>query len=124
MRLLMPEKRTFNDFFDSYEVWTQQHGGPQNDIVTPSKHRISHFCSIDHRQDGYTAMAVTPNKALIEAICANMLYIEYDSLFFEVVFQTDGTALLQVKHNQIIGSRWLSYIDGKTVPTEAEVTSV
>jgi hypothetical protein len=120
----MPEKRAFNDFFDSYEVWTQKHSGPNNDIVTPSKHRISHYFSIENQSGSYHPLAVTPNKALIDLICANMLAIEYDSLYFKAVFQTDGTALLIVQHNQIIGSRWLSYIDGKTVPTDAEVTSV
>lgn len=74
---------------------------------------ISGYCAI--KPGG--ALHVTPAPRLVAWIHANMLYITYDQLYFDIIIHDDGRALVTVKHNQIIGSRWLARIDATTLPT-------
>lgn len=53
---------------------------------------------------------------LVEWISENMLNISHDNIYFEAILRNDGSCLLVAQHNQIIGSRYLAYLDPETLP--------
>lgn len=59
---------------------------------------------------------VKPRKAVIDAIGERVILSDGYTFHFEVIVRGDGTALVIVKHDQIIGSRWLAIIHAETVP--------
>lgn len=66
------------------------------------------------------SLAVTPTDEIVEYVKQNMIYSINESFSFEIVKQSDGDYLLLVRNSQIIGSRWLAYLDPATVPDFTE----
>lgn len=109
-----PEKGSFSDFFEAY-------GYDKKDVVAdPTCPRISSYCQVSVGGSGYShALYVKPTQELLAWIKANML-VE-NGTHFQVVIYDDGTALVLISHDQIIGSRWLSLVDSSTVPAKKGV---
>ena len=54
---------------------------------------------------------------LIDWLQENMLAVDHDSIYFQVIVRDDQHALVTAQYNQIIGSRWLALIDTNSVNT-------
>lgn len=124
--LLMPDARSFGDVLEYVRDWdhsTMSHykGEPGPGHIEDLEfegNRITAFCSV--RMDGRHSMAVRPTPALLAALSGQLLPID-DSLAFEVIHhETNNRCLILISHNQIIGSRYLAYVDPSTVPLDAE----
>lgn len=109
-----PEKGSFADFFEAY-------GYDKKDVVAdPICPRISNYCQVSNAGDGYShALYVRPTRELLAWIKVNMLVEQ--GTHFQIVIYDDGTALILISHDQIIGSRWLSLVDSSTVPARKGV---
>jgi len=68
---------------------------------------VSHFHFEPFFKHSYI---LRPTQKLIDFIDKNVLLIEYDTLYIEMVIRSDGDMLILLKHNQIIGSHWLTII--------------
>lgn len=66
--------------------------------------------------DVYTYGRAVPSQEVIDAVRTNMLCIAYDSIYFALHFDDDGTARVYATYNQIIGSRLLAIVDAATIP--------
>lgn len=64
----------------------------------------------------YTGKSMTIHGEVI----ANMLQVDNDSIYFEIIVRDDGTADVYARYNQIIGSRMLATIDASTLPVEPD----
>lgn len=109
-----PEKGSFSDFFEAY-------GYDKKDVVAdPTCPRISNYCQVSIGGSGYShALYVRPTQELLTWMKANMLIEQGTN--FKIVIYDDGTALVLVSYDQILGSRWLSLVDSSTVPAKKEV---
>ena len=58
----------------------------------------------------FRSFRAIPNDKVVNWIAMNMLSIDYDTIYFEIVERADGTALILAKYNRIIGSRYLGLI--------------
>ena len=57
-----------------------------------------------------------PSETMLAYVRDNMLPVDYDSIYFTVTDRGDGTTLICAQYNQILGSRWLAFVDTDTVP--------
>lgn len=94
----------------SHKLKKRIHTGPE----------ISTFCQITGPGiEGYHTADAVPNVVLDKYIAENMLTID-GGVFFEIVCRKDGTALVIVKYNAIIGDRWLAEVPTDMIPGLAE----
>lgn len=101
-----PDIRTFAELFPVLTDERQAHKW--------EKSEVSNWIQIKDR-DGYRhAYAVLP-QWLIDWVQANMLPVDYDSIYFTINARDDVTALVTAQYNQIIGSRWLALIDANSI---------
>jgi len=80
--------------------------------------QISSYLQIMNRKCQYSfeVFEVMPTDKLIDFVKENMLAIDYDSIYFEIICYENNTAMLIAKYNQIIGSRWIAMIDINSIP--------
>lgn len=52
----------------------------------------------------------TPKLWLVDWIERNMMHVENDELFWKFVLRADGTTLITLSYNRIIGSKWLTLL--------------
>jgi len=64
---------------------------------------------------GYRSAGVHATDAVVAFCNESMIDIDRDSLYFEIVVRDDDSALVLVKHNQILGSRWLAILPATAV---------
>lgn len=69
---------------------------------------------------GHHSFAITPTEELKELICNNMLRINWDHIYFEIIVYTNNKAMLIAKYNLIIVSRWIAMIDVNSIPKKGE----
>ena len=106
-----PEKGSFDDFFDDYSY------NKKDVVADPTNSRISNYCQVSKAGSGYShALYVRPTQELLKWIKGNMLVCE--GTHFQCVNYDDGTSLVLISHDQIIGTRWLSLVDSSTVPAK------
>lgn len=74
------------------------------------------YMSIDGPGGRRRSLAVKPAQNLVDWITVTMIFIDCDRLYFDVVVRDRGNALVTVKYNRIIGSRWIASIDPRTIP--------
>ena len=74
------------------------------------------YCSIKVQESGnkfFNPLTIQPTEALAAAILDSMIYIEYDTIYFEVIVYDDRSSRVYAKYNQIIGSRIVAKFDAK-----------
>lgn len=72
------------------------------------------YCSVTVQESGdkfFNPLTIKLTEALAAAIHDSMLYIEYDTIYFEVVVYGDRSSRVYAKYNQIIGSRIIAKLD-------------
>lgn len=132
-RIAFPELKSFDDLFEKNFSFDKETGpspykwqltSDTNSFATVQRSNdIGPYCAVDSPR-GHDALYVQAKDFVIEYITKEMLFLDYDSLYYQIVFRrhADGSdaneALVCVKHNNIIGDRWLALIDPKTVPFE------
>jgi hypothetical protein len=62
------------------------------------------------------SLCVRPTQRVMDCIAAEMLVIDDDRIYFEIIDRGNGTALVVAKYNKIIGSRWLALIPSSEIP--------
>jgi hypothetical protein len=77
---------------------------------------LSSFCTVGGAKVDRGCLDVRPRKAVVDAIGERVILSDGYTFHFEVVVRGDGTALVLVKYDRIIGSRWLAIIHAETVP--------
>lgn len=68
------------------------------------------------KRDNYQSMQVKPSKEVLDWIRDHMISVDYDTIVFQIVVHDDSNALVVAHYGQIIGSRYLAYIDAATIP--------
>ena len=103
-----PEIRTFAELFPVLTDEKQSHPF--------CKSEVSNWIHISGVYGYDSTRAVLP-QWLIDWIQNNMLAVDHDSIYFNVIVRDDQHALVTAQYNQIIGSRWLALIDANSVTT-------
>lgn len=107
-----PSITSFTDLFSKWEL-----PGASADIppsVEGTSFTILTHCAV-YGPIPCTRLRVLPTQQVVDWIQANMLPIEWGVYFLIHVYQ-DGSALVTVVYEQIIGSRWLAVIRADTIP--------
>lgn len=105
------ENVTFEDLFTGMSTERPTPGARGS--FTQYHHKgftVSGFCSGGHRNATFKYSHVTPSLLVLDYIADNMLRVNHDSIYFEVI-EFDTFYRVYVKYNQIIGSRLLAVID-------------
>ena len=102
--IAFPNIRRFSDLFGEIE--------PKKDRPFADKAVISNWL---HYSKPYRSEYREPRPIVLEYIRGNMLPVDYDSIYFEVIDRGDNETLIVAKYNQIIGSRWLAIVDTDSV---------
>ena len=116
--VLVPSASKFSDIFESVDA-----GKKIVAVMTADKDRmkISNWVRVGkaHKVRGEypSSFHATPKKSVLEAMDKSMIVVKYDEIYFEITVRSAGEALVTAKHNQILGDRWLGFIDPKTIPT-------
>jgi len=112
---LLPDAVTFDELFTVI-------GEPQRWPFTPTikdTMKISSWIRFRDAAHGHPVEQVKPSPEVFNALRANMLDLgSRDEVSFEIIVHDNGWALVIVEHSQIIGSRWIAYIDAATLPLE------
>ncbi len=77
---------------------------------------LSSFCAVSGVNTDRVFLDVRPRKAVVDAIGERVILSDGYTFHFEVVVRGDGTALVLVKCDQIIASRWLAIVHAETIP--------
>jgi len=112
-QIAFPETTKLSELFDSFTLRTATEH--LQSVRTDGGHTVSKGGHISGR-DGLKCFHAEPTDAVLDYISNSMLNLDRDSLYFEVVIRNDGRALVVVKHNNIIGSRWLALLDASELP--------
>ena len=116
-KVLFPEADTFKDIFEQVDSGKKIVAVIKSDYEKGSQMSVSNWVSSSRVGHGVDhSFYATPKKSVIEAIEENMIIVSYDEIYFEIVDRGGGSALVLAKYNQIIGSRYLAFIDPKTIP--------
>jgi len=112
---LLPDAVSFDELFTVI-------GEPQRWPFTPTikdTMKISSWIRFRDAAHGHPVEQVKPSPEVFNALRANMLDLgSRDEVSFEIIVHDNGWALVLVQHSQIIGSRWIAYIDAATLPLE------
>lgn len=114
--IYLPHVTRFEELFEASAPWTGQASTDAAFWVRQLRcnravMRVGTFLTIRGRGDTdfpRQSFAVKPTEMLQEWIAENVLFVEGDRLFFEILVQADGNALVIVSHGVIIGSYWLT----------------
>ena len=131
-----PDARTFGDIFEASTPFERGNVNPQppagfeahaftfpdylgslgRSRVKQGHAEIGGFCSVR----GGQSLWVRPRPEIIDYIREHMVFSEGERISFEIV-DRGGTALVVARNSQIIGSRWLAFIESATIPQAATV---
>ena len=67
---------------------------------------------------GHASLSLRPTAGLWAWLRDNLISIDYDSIGFSLVAWEDGNVLVIARHNQIIGSRWLTILPAAELPAD------
>lgn len=81
---------------------------------------IGSYCSVrDDRPNArpvYRSLYVNPSADVYQYIIRNMIAVDNDSIYFEIIIHDDECAGVFAKYNQILGSRFLANINPALLP--------
>jgi len=102
----MDKFKTFGEMFSAVEPWKQEFSRKRD--ILHKGYRISGYMQVSRSYptcEHMPALCVTPTPALCELIAREMLQIDHDSIYFDVIVHDDGRAVVRAKYNLIIGGR-------------------
>lgn len=112
-RITIPSARKFSDIFCSVEP--RGFGESAADLkVFQSSENKSTMSIKDTLYCGHHPFRVTVKEGLLDGL--NPIFVQWDSLYWELTQRMNGTTLVSLKHNQIIGSRWIAIIRTDSLP--------
>ena len=125
--LSFPDAKVFGDIFEAWEVCPNL--SPDNRTPSPegwnvplnehpSVESATITCSLNIRGERRGWIYAKPTPEVIAWIRANMLQIDYDSLYFQAIMREGGQTLIVCQYNAILGSRWLALVDSETIPVD------
>ena len=133
--LLFPEAKLWSDLFLDQEQWQRENQthlplavlvgepylphGKKRRVVPRMK--IGPYCFLTtnegQRADSFNIKLL--NSDVLKTLREKMLLIEGDETFFRVWVHPDGTALVTICYNKIIGDTYMARIDSSTIPSVA-----
>ena len=116
--VLFPKAASFDELFASVAV---------RPIVDPGKVQVkpvkigagplqtTGFCdvTVSEANKHFDPLTIQPSAALAAAILDSMLYIDHDTIHFEVIVYGDLSSRVYAKYSQILGSRIVARFDAK-----------
>lgn len=118
--LVFPNLTRLADLFDEVREWEKD--APDLRPVqklTPGRRAsavVGNYCIVRGLNGHEPGLQVRASEMLVTWLRANMIDVDYDRFHFGLVDHGNGFALLYVSYGQIIGSRWLAYIESATIP--------
>ena len=115
-KLLIKEVCQFLDFFSEYAPY-DKNSKAFKAIPFGGKATIGNYLEVCRAQTACRYFYnVKPTDKLVELINNHMISVDYDQIYFTIMIYPDNTAMLIMKYNQIIGSRWIAMIDINSIP--------
>lgn len=112
-RVILPEARRFSDVFLS--VIPRPAGESALDLkVSQSDENKSIMSVKDTLYCGHHPFRIAPKRGLLSKL--DLMFIEWDSLCWELTQRMNGTTLVTLKYNKIIGSRYIAIVRTDSLP--------
>lgn len=115
-----PKVKSLKELFNGIELWRTQNkriyelpakSGLFSDAeLAQRKLKVSSYCFLQGKNTPSASFNVSPTHEVINFIENNMSTIDGDELYFEIVEWSPKEALVLVRHNAIIGSRYLAVV--------------
>ena len=118
--ILMPNAASFGDLFrrwrkfvsvdeklEGWGPWTIGDDLRLRDDDRPMQ--VSSYCAM-YGTPLQDSLRVVPNQDVLDLLRKNLVLLENDTIWFQVVDRKDGV-LITAKYNNIIGSRWLALLE-------------
>lgn len=119
MPTLLLHSVNFNDLFLSAVEWDSATQQEKARYVMAGAVPVGSYCMQSAGADvecEFCSLAITPSALMRTQIEKNMISINYDRIYFELVHHTDRTTAVYAKYSTILGSRLIAYIPTATVP--------
>ena len=104
-KLAFPKVETFAELFGNIE--------PKQDRDFADKSVISNWL---HYSPKFKSEYREPLPMTLKYVRENMLPVDYDSIYFQLVDRGDNETLVTAQYNQILGNRWLAMIQTDSIP--------
>lgn len=123
--LLFPWATRFEQLFETWgptrdPSWSTKIGWISTPGMHPAMKResmtITPFVSVREKGGGYRSFYAKPRAEVVTKLQRSMVISNYDQIGFQIVVRDARQALVSAQHSQIIGSRWLAFIDPKSIP--------
>ena len=112
-RVILPEARKFSDVFLS--VIPRPSGESALGLkVFQSDLSKSTMTVNDTLHCGHHLFRIAPKRGLIDKL--DIIFVEWDSLYWELTQRMNGTTLVTLKYNKIIGSRYIAIVRTDSLP--------
>ncbi len=114
-RLSLLSVQTFGELFDYAALW--QHDKKKPEFKADRVVVSAFLCHSTAHGPRHPSLEIRPTPAVLEVIGREMLAIDRDRIYFEIITFDDGTSTVYAKYNQILGSHKLANIHTDTIPT-------
>jgi hypothetical protein len=112
-RVILPEARRFSDVFSS--VMPRPAGESALDLkVFQSDESKSTMAVKDTLYCGHHPFRIIPKRGLLNQL--DLMFIEWDSLYWELTQRMNGTTLVTLRYNKIIGNRYIAIVRTDSLP--------
>jgi hypothetical protein len=120
---LLPQLHTFGEVFASHREFGDPRTEPRvrfRKYTEGDTQTTCGYCTVervlnDNSRERCEALRVEPTEIVQRALENSLLYIEHDSIYFQIIIR-DGLATIRAKYNNIIGYRLIATVDAATVP--------
>ena len=110
----------FSGLFDSWKHWEKGDSETAPVAVVPSWDSdqrgrrgytcaLTRYCSVGGKRH-HPSLNVEPSPRVVDYFKSNVLAVPSDTIHFQIIIRDNGTALITMQHNQIIGSHWLDIV--------------
>lgn len=116
--LAFPDALRFDELFESATPYDGQSRTVTHRRSGRDRATVTSYCTGRGAKGEHFALNVQPRRKVLDFINAEMLVVANDSIHFQVVDHDGGFSLVIVSYGQMIGSRWLAYVETASIPRE------
>ena len=107
----------FGELFEYAALWQHDSKAQRPEFKAERVVVSCYLCHSTAHGPRHPALEIRPTPAVLEVIGREMLAIDRDRIYFEIITFDDGTSTVYAQYNQILGSRKLANIHTDTIPT-------
>jgi hypothetical protein len=121
-RVLFPHTRHMRELFESWELVEdlRNYKSKRQEFAVPGgkpgkKCYFSSYCGVNRMKGHHTGLDVVFHPEVLSIIRDHMLMVDDYVISPRIVIRENGVALVIAQYEQILGDRWLAFIDPASI---------